>query len=290
MTTTTTTTTATATTCACCNCGRTLHTDSTDAIRVTRANRGGRNAYLCEPCYVERYGYTAKNNTRQGARIGGGFTYSIELETAYTSATARAELHDADYLPTRDCTVDVEYKSPIMRNLKPTSKRMVTFDNLIASGDMVIDDTCGTHFHVGHETAINAETMDYVRRFYHSLFCDLSAHLENNRAATAALFGRDFGHWAQPVNRYSYATEHENFINVQHDVTIEYRLCKYNNHAQYSLAMNFCKDATAAVIKHFINHFNDYGADAEYRRAKAQRASSALIRLFDRYAAKAMAL
>lgn len=272
--------------CICKNCG------SIGSIRVDIDKRGGRNAYMCDFHARRLMGYSDENSTRSGDMKKHGFTFSIELETSFSDMKARGELLDFGFIPTSDCTVDIEYKSPIYQGLNAISKQATSIEKLMNVGCLSINSTCGTHFHVGHETLINPITMGYLKRFYHSIFVPLSDACTSNPERAARLFGRDLsGRWAMPIDAYTHPERHENFINLQHDFTIEFRACKFINAAQYMNCVKFCRDVTATVIENFIKHFNDedfdrrrYADVTAYRKHKAQVTAAKIVKLFDKYA------
>ena len=271
--------------CICENC------NNEGTVKTTLARRGGRNAYLC--AYHARHleSYFAENHTWIGKVKVCKITVSIENETAATTIKGRAEMIANKYLPSQDGTVDVEYKSPCMIGLNALSKQCATIESLINSGDMVIDDTCGTHCHIGEANFINAETMGYIKRFYHSLFIPLCEEMQANADKTAALFGRYFGGWAREIYSGIDPTDHRNFINTEHDETLEYRICKFNNAKQYMQAVKCCKDFTLCVIENFIKHFDDedfdktrYATITDYRKHKASVTAGKLVKIFHKYA------
>lgn len=259
----------------------------THAIPV--AKRGGRNAFFCD-MHANRHameGYGDENHQRRGIEKVNGFTFSMENETSFSSPIARMELIDVGYVPTHDGTVDIEYKSPIYEGLNALSKHCATFDRLIANDEMRIGYECGSHFHVGHRDHINRETMDYVRRFYHSLFVPLCREMiEQGSEKTAKFWGRDFSSWATPITIASPAMTHTNFINTEHNPTIEFRLCKFRNATQYMQVVKFCRDVVNAIINNFILHFNDNVENiTEYRKHKAQIAGEKIVKLYRKYTA-----
>lgn len=276
-----------------CRNPKCLYCNNEGTVRVQLASRGGRSAWLCDE-HASRMGdesYYRDNSTRRG-NANHGFTFSIELEMHRPTATMRAELEVVDFIPTQDCTTDTEFKSPIYESLKPLPKKLATIEKLINEGHGTVTEADGTHFHVGHKDSINATTMDYLRRFYHSLFIPLCEAMKSNSEATVKLFGRNFVHYASPINASTNPTNHANFINLQHDNTIEYRLCKFNNAEQYVNVAKFCKDCTTAIINNFIEHFNDENFDTrryanitEYRRHKASVTAQKLVKLFEKYTA-----
>lgn len=279
--------TANARACKCLVCGATGTTDTFHAVPLK--NRGGRNGYLCEEHkgYNGDYSYYAKNEAYRG-HASHGFTWSIELEMRRPTATMRGELAAHDFIPTRDCTVDCEFKSPIYGSLKPLAKKLNSIEELMIDGFGDIDESCGTHCHVGHKTWINENSMQSVRRYYHSLFVPLCEVMQEREDDTAALFGRKLGGWASEIGFWSNPLEHANYINVCHDKTIEYRICKMVTARQYMLAVKFATDATKAIVNNFITKFDssDTAEARAHNKHKADVTAQKLIRLFDKYVAK----
>lgn len=235
--------------------------------------------------------YTYRNNYKIGKIKAHGFTFGIEFETSRSDEKARIELQAQGFIPTLDCTVNCEYKSGIIRGLNGLVKFVNQWDRLIDAGHLAIGNGCGTHTHVGHADYINTETNGYMRRFYHSLFVPLCDEMKANPDATEQLFGRNFTYYANTINEYTNAGAHENFINLQHMNTIEYRLCKYQNAAQYINLVHCLKDFTTAIINNFIKHFNDTNIDSsryhnrtEYRKHKAQVTAKKLVKIYRKYA------
>lgn len=262
-------------------------------VKVPIAKRGERCGYMCSFHAFNLEGYSDENNFRKGNRKANGFTISQELETSNSNIKARGELLDFGFIPTSDATVDVEYKSPIYEGLNAISKQCVSIEKLIANGDLQIDSSCGTHCHVGHAEFINPTTMQQIRRFYHSIFVPLSDCMVNNPEATTAFWGRSFNSfgWARPINEHSSATEHRNFVNMEHSYTIEFRLAKFQTAAQYMQIVKFCRDVVNAVIENFVKHFNDvdfdrsrYNNQTEYRKHKATVTANKIVKLYKRYA------
>lgn len=271
--------------CMCNNC------NSIGTVKVPIAKRGDRFGFMCDFHARHLEGYSDENNFRKGNRKANGFTFSAELETSASTAKARGELLDFGFLPTSDCTVDVEYKSPIYEGLNAISKQTASIEKLMQNHELVIGNECGTHFHVGHVDHVNPETMQYIRRFYHSIFVPLSDCMTANPEATANFWGRDFTYYASPIDSRTDAMGHCNFVNLQHSYTIEYRLAKFVNAQQYMNVVKFCRDASAAVIENFVKHFNDtdfdhsrYENQTAYRKHKAEVTANKIVKLYKKYA------
>ena len=231
--------------CACPFC----NAIGTQKYAVRR--RGGGNAFLCDYHATHLESYGRENGFRIGNMKKNGLTYSIELETSFSDFQARLELCIAGFIPTSDCTVNAEYKSPIYNGANALKAYLPSVEDLIRDGHLRIGSNCGTHLHIGHDTYINARYISYIIRFYHSLFVPLSDALRANNSKATAIFGRDFGEWARPISSSSDPEEHANFVNVQHNYSLEWRRCFFRNAAQYSNCVDFCRACTETVINIF---------------------------------------
>lgn len=275
-------------TATCVYCG--IEQATFGMIRVKMRNRGEKPAYICERCASSQAieSYSTENNTRRGSNIGGGFTYSVEFETAKDSPELRAELVSVGFMPTYDCTVACEYKSPIYQNLKPLAKKLQTVEKLCDNDLAAVNDTCGTHFHVGHVDAINPSAMLSISAYYHELFTPLSDYLLAHVEDTRRVFGRELGayDYATPISASTFEDGHSNFINIQHYYTIEFRLCRFRTADQYMHVAKLCKDITACIITNFLQYAD---SDAKTREHKARVTANKLVRLFKKYAANAPA-
>ena len=266
-----------------CNC-KGCTNDATVKIPLDR--RGGRNSYLCDFHATRMESYYYENDTKKGVEKKSQATFGCEFETSYSDEKARAEFIANGYIPTSDCTVNVEYKSPIMIGLNSFSKQCKTFENLINNGHLRVGSECGTHFHYGNIEWITPDTMQYIRRFYHSLFIPLCEIMQEHRNDNIRLWGRDFGRWASEINEYSNATEHTNFINVQHDHTLEFRICKFKSARQMALAAKTVKAMGDCIITNFVQHFNDeydtriYANITKYRKHKASVTAQKLVKIY----------
>lgn len=233
--------------CTCVNCSNI----GKYAYGVRR--RGMNNAYLCEYHKSGLESYFTENNNFSGKPKKHGLTFGIEFETDSATTYGRLEMMLEDFLPTSDGSINgPEFKSPIFYGTNAIKAFLPTIDDLIFSGNIGLDWTeNGTHTHVGHVTFLNALTMGYIRRFYHSLFVPLNNALKDSPAKTTAIFGRNFTYYASSINSNSDAMNHCNFINVQHNNTIEWRLAQYHNARQYSACLDFCRKASEIVFNDF---------------------------------------
>lgn len=271
--------------CSCVNC-RAL---GVHGFAVRR--RGNNNAFLCEFHTRSLQSYFDENELRLGTIKANRLTYSIELETMRPTFQARLELCIAGFLPTSDSTVDAEFKSPIYEGANALKAYLPSIQWMCENGLITIDDECGTHFHVGHHDYINRRFMSYIRRFYHSLFVPLSNVLSANPEKATEIFGREFGYWSAAINERSNALEHTNFINVQHDNTLEFRRMFFANAAQYSRGIDFCREVTEKVVNTFCAEVERLGltegdtlttAQKDALKKAADKAARQMVKAFEK--------
>lgn len=195
--------------------------------------------------------YTAENPVWIGETKAHGETFSFELETMRPTKNARIELCIEGFRPTSDCTVDVEFKSPIYNGLNGVSAYLPSIQELIDNRDIVIDSHCGTHFHCGQKKYIAPVYMAYIRRFYHSLFLPLFAEIARNPEKVERIFGRPISNWAELATRNTSAVEHSLFVNTQHEYTLEFRNAKFVNSAQYLECAKLCREWARKIVASF---------------------------------------
>lgn len=267
------------------------HCNNRGTHKIEVFRRGGRNAYLCDTHYYENASYYFENSDFQGIEKKNGKTISVEFETSRSTKKARMEFVASGYVPTHDSTVSCEYKSPIMYGLNSLAKHSVTFERLISEGELEVNRTCGTHLNVGDTEYINAQSINYISRFIHSLFVPLSEYLESHPQECKAVFGRELNHWASPIRTHTDAHDHCNFINLQHNTHIEFRICKFVNAKQYANAAKLCVAMVDCIIENFVKHFNDtpndtrrYPTKTAYRKHKANVTAQKLVKLFQKFA------
>lgn len=279
--------------CMCKDCNR------IGTVRIPIAKRGERFGYLCNFHAHQEEGYSVENGYRLGEAKKHRNTFSGEFEVSFSDEKARGELADFGFKPTYDCTVAVEFKSPIYEGLNALSKQCVSIEKLIANGNLRIGDECGTHFHVGHAEFINGTTMRYLRRFNGSLFVPLSEAIMADPEKSARLFGRLPNGWSEPVSFNDpsgdfdgFRMKHSTMFNLQHDYTVEFRQAKFVNAAQYMNLAKFARDVVNAIVENFIKHFNDsewdtnrYPTRTAYRKHKADVTAKKLVKLYEKYTA-----
>lgn len=284
--------------CECVACGTRFENleaakASGRVIEVTAINRGGRVAYICDECAEKEYGYDARNNLMVGEWKAGHWTASWELEVMGASYTAQAELLSHGYLPTSDCTVWREYKSPIYRGLGGLVKYSKSVQQLLDRNDLRIDHHCGAHLHLGvgewedHLTggvyALDGRTLERLWAYRDELLGPLGEWLDGHPTECEAVFGRALSpDWADTIERATYCHNYDGTVEAMErchaarygycnlasssDCTIEWRVLYFNSAEQYGRAVMLCKTLTALLLR-----FNDYARSPYYSDDEIQR-------------------
>lgn len=215
--------------------------------------RGGGNAFLCEWHLNRLHSYSFENPIWSGTKKAHGFTVSHELETMRPSKLARCEFLIEEYFPTSDSTVDCEFKSCVYRGFNSIAAYASTIEYLKERGEIVLDENCGLHTHVGHETMINSASMAYIRRFYHSLFLPLYKVWNEDEEKACQLFGRYGEDWAiYMLDERGDECCHSLAINVQHEPTIEWRQPRFQTAEQYIACLHYIKASMQIIVDTFI--------------------------------------
>ena len=218
---------------------------------------------------------TPKSTSLAHHPVGEEFETMRDGESVKRYNSLKMILVDSHFIPSHDCTVYVEYKSPIQEGLGTISKLLDTIER---EGFIhcFSHQNCGAHMH-GYTSNITP-----VRNYYHSLFIPLCEYIkEMDDEKRVATFGRDFSEWASPINASTYECQHENFINVQHENTIEFRLPKITSASQYLNVLKFWREATHHIEKDFTTCLKPI--EGGYRKMQAQKIGCELVDIAKKY-------
>ena len=296
-------------TCSCC--GRQFLV--ADMVGTTSAKRGGRVEYMCSECATRNRSYHVQNNKVLGTDKVNEVYCGIEFESSFSDEYARNVMFEYGFIPTHDGSLrsdnsgqrygywdrnSCEYVSGLMKGLNRASKFALSCDRLINDGQLKVNSSCGTHFHISIDSMKdvhgNKTYMGYIRRFYNSLFVPLCEEMKAHPDETAALFGRYFTGYAKEISMATTQKWHEDryyFINCMADTNIEFRLNKFVSGKQYQALMKMEVEMVKAVVTNFCEHFNDtdfdrrrYPKKTAYRKHKAEVAAKKLVKIFRKYA------
>lgn len=282
--------------CTCCQ----AVFQTADMVKTAMPNRGSAAAYMCQRCAHQNEWYHTTNHKNRGTQKVNAVHVGTELEVSYNDMHARNIMFEYGLIPTNDCSLrgenTCEFVTGIQSGLNIASKMVVTIENLINENHLEINQSCGTHFHVSvndmKDENGNQIYMNYIKRFYHSLFIPLCEVMQANPDATKAVFGRYFqGDYCKPINQYSSVEDRYLFINVKANSNIEFRLNKFQTAKQMQNLMKMEVEFVQTIITNFCEHFNDSKIDARryenmtaYRKHKASVTAKKLVKIFEKYA------
>ena len=258
----------------CRHCGCELEAGRGHYIYVPKAGY----AYMCRDCFTEMLSYGAESVEKIGKPKRCPVTTGVELEIPHgydnQQYDALRVLRDSGWIPSHDCTVSIEYKSPIFYNLNhfPKQLRSVMEENGI---ELNPHGEAGTHINVWCDW-LDSDDFMRIRDWYNVLFSDMYEFFKENRSKCRKLFGREMNIWCRMFD----VNEHACFINMEeckrNAPRIEFRCALYANNGQYMRCLHFANDVMEVIAKDFIlgKHSN---------ATNAQLASAKIMKLVEKY-------
>lgn len=261
----------------CKGCG--YEDDIQNMYRVDSPSRG--YFFVCYDCRDREECYRTQNNQLKGVAAKHGLTFGFEFETSRRNDESNL-MYEYGFVPTRDGSIyGTEWKSPIYQNLSGLMKMFRTFDKILHVGE-----DCGTHLNIGTFSPFD---MDYIRRFYHSLFVPFCDHLRHHPEDCERVIGRYFNSFACRIYTDTDPDIRYNFINARNTNRIEFRLCKFVDSTQYMNCIKMHAEIVKAIRVNFIDHFNDDVQNkTKHRRHKANVTAQKIVRIFKKYTKKSV--
>lgn len=227
--------------------------------------------------------YSTENSERKNKRCKHGKTVSFEFEIGYDHPELFfLQLPEYGWMRTYDCTVAVEYKTPIynsLRGIRPILRRIEDVNPNM--------DGAGTHINFGSQDFNNAK-MQYLRNNFEQIFRPMDETLgQAEKRDVRKLFGRYMGDYRELLSDCNYDWgEHSNWINLQHADWIECRLPRFTTADQYMRCVNFCWEMLDIILKSLkiamkLNRDGNYSEESD----ELDKLSMRLKWLFERYLA-----
>ena len=263
----------------CVECGR-LTNEEMGGKRVTiPSQRNG--IWVCCDHRGKRnlHGYGEENTTHVGSGNADGISISLELESMGCSTHARAYLVDNKFLATSDATVDIEYKSPIYDSEQPLAKIIGGIEYMDTKDEYkfkVNHYKCGLHTHFGFiDNRYNFRNLFTDYRILFEELDEIVRGLDEQDMET--IFGRTFGSYREPLSFYN-PDRHENWINIQHNYSLEIRLPRFVNAVQYMKFLKTFKKMFKALDTHYISKGAEHNVNHVRNADKASRKMCAIFR------------
>lgn len=183
----------------------------------------------------------------------------------------RGTLERVGYCFESDCTVrGGEAPSPKMQGLAHISKVLQNNEDIFYA----FTENTGAHVHV------SCNKVEYLRRYYHSIFIPLCDYISDHSDAwKVEVFGSAFRGYAQPITATSIATAHANFVNLQHDYTMEFRLPRIRERHQFMQVLKFWREVGFMIDNY---DFHEDG-DALTRKLYAKKCGIEVVKLARKY-------
>lgn len=262
--------------CTCMECGLPLEVGEGHAVALPQ--KGFSYRYLCSKHYAPTTNnyhsndYTVKGTTKSTDLASTYVGCEIELKSVndYNKFNLVSSLMNSyGHKEERDCTVTEEHGTLILQGI--ASLGFLRSVEKYGCLEVVNNPSCGAHIHA----SIN--NIGIVRRFYHSLFLPLNDYLQSlGSEELERVFGSDFRSYACPIDRYSEPTNHSNFINTQHDNTLEFRLPRITSARQYIECVKFWRKCVWYINSYFCSIWNE-SASREEKKALAQKVGAQLV-------------
>lgn len=251
---------------------------------------GIRPRYFCEDCanMILNYHGNARRTDRNGIgtpKKGNlqNTTIGIEIEwvddifsNRWGSLTLKAILeYRFNVITESDCTVDGEDPTDFMFGANILSKNIHKLEKY---GMMSCFDNsrCGGHMHV------YVRNMNVIRNWYNTLFCPLHNYfIGHNAQWLIDNIGRDFGQWAGHINENTDCMVHSNFVNCQHNNTLEFRLPRIRSHKQYMNVVYFWREV--GYMLNCVEWIADNGNNRNERKAQASNVAQSIVALAVKY-------
>lgn len=286
----------------CMQCGMVYNVS--EMVGTKCNNRGVKKiAYMCNRCATHNDGYTSM---RENGVIGGvdnGFKFGLELETNMSSDFFRNMMFRFGFEATHDSSLNnvgerryesgwmgheasCEYVSATNKGIKRFTKQFIEIEKALASGDVIMDESCGTHCHISYNDMSNNE-MQYICNYFQSLFTAVQDVMLQNPEKTAKFFGRNFTHYAPAFDadthmRLGNHSDRYCWINATNHTNIEFRLNKFVTAEQMRECIKFEQWMVKTIIDNFTSKYNS----TENRKELAKKTGAKLAKKLEKiYAA-----
>ena len=262
----------------CVECGRVTNEEMGGKRVTTPAQRNG--VWVCSAHRGTRNlnGYCDENNKRVGSGNSDNISISLELESMGISTHARAYLVSNKFIATSDSTVDIEYKSPIYTSEQPLAKIIggIEYMDINDSYKFKVNHyKCGLHTHFGFID--NRYDFTYLKEDYKTLFSELDKIVRSlTDEEREVIFGRSWGEYNAPIS-FSCPDRHENWINIQHNYSLEIRMPRFVSAVQYMKFLKTFKKMFKALDTHYISKGAEHNVNHVRNAEKANRKMCAIF-------------
>lgn len=248
--------------------------------------------YICPDCKrkmleLKHYHFNSSHRNASDAPLGTpkkgdieSTTIGVEIEEIHYDApsywTFRVLIERCfNVIAEEDGTVDTEFPTDKMEGANKLSKML---KKLQKYGFIEFLD----HIYVGAHCHVYCENVAIIRNWYHTLFLPLCRYLQaHDDDWIAERFGRTFGGYRNPITERTDAVSHSNFVNTQHNHTLELRLPRIHTAEQYLNVVYFWREAVAML--NAIEWLPNNGDNRAERKAQAEQVGKAVVNIARKY-------
>lgn len=280
----------------CTNCKGIFETRIMVPVKDNR-RINGKVAYLCQYCATNNEHYMSG---RDSATIGGvedGFKFGIELETNASSLEFRQLMFRFGFEATNDCSLDnigerrynglasCEYVSATNKGVKRFAKQFIEIEKALNTGDVIMNDTCGTHCHISYNDMRNGE-MGMICSYFQSIFTAIQNVMIANPEKTREFFGRYFTDYAPTFNadthmRVGFHGDRYVWVNCTNRNNIEFRLNKFRTADQMRKCIMFEKWVVKTIVDNFTSKYHETADKKTLAKKTGAKLARKLQKIYD---------
>ncbi len=274
----------------CIFCGATL--ESGDAYALCLPETGVNPRYICRADRdklnaMKWYHFNSENRDPDDMPLGTpkkgdieSTTIGLELEEVHYNApsfwTFRVLVERCfNVVAEDDGTVDAEFPTDKMEGANKASKMLKKLQKY-GFVSFLDHNSVGAHIHV------YCSCVPTIRNWYNTLFVPLCEYIQSHDDTwIKEKFGRTFGSYRNPINNHTDAVSHSNFVNTQHNHTLEFRLPRIHTAEQYLNVVYFWRESVAYLNS--IEWIENNGCNRDNRKIQAVNVSENLVKIARKY-------
>lgn len=266
-------------TCSCC--GNAYPSGTMHGYKATNRS-DDKFQYICDWCITnDRYHSERSRDALVVGKVENGVICGIECEMSEMNDFARNWYYSKNWKATDDSSLDGDSTCEMVSNpnkgFKAFTKQLPIIEKLLENGDIEINESCGTHFHVSYNnmmTESGQNVMSILRRNRRNIFGGMYKLMLENPQKTEEFFGRNFTKYAKKeqkediedalakygVNSYQYRdaqytdkNSKYRWINFNASNNIEFRINKFVNAKQYHKLCMFEIEITKYIVQNIDN-------------------------------------
>ena len=235
--------------------------------------------YICDWCIEnDRYHSERSRQAEVVGKVENGIKDGIECEMSEMNDFARNWFYSKNWKATNDCSLNgentCEMVSHTNKGFKAFTKQLPIIEKMLENGDIEMNNSCGTHFHVSMNDMIDENginVMDKLRRNRKNVFGEMEKLMKENPQKTKEFFGRYFQHYADTLDNTDAYSKYA-WVNLVANNNIEFRLNKFTSAKQYHKLCMFEIEVTKYIVANINNPKIKFSKMAKVLANKLERA------------------